>query len=119
MQPEVLRRQSLRNQEAFDSDRIPDDRQAITVTNQLNLVIHQRLLNCGQGSGFSQLGGGAGVRDDVRVSVEGFGDGSSYAHRPTEDFDAPTLPSTPLACPRSATSGSSNWKPSGTAYATR
>src|SRR5262249_4437037 len=45
----ILRRQPLRDEEAFDSLRTPDDRQAIAVTDQLNLVIHRPLLKRGQG----------------------------------------------------------------------
>ena len=41
-QSEVLRRQPLRDQEAFDIRRIPDDRQSIAVTDQLNLIVHRR-----------------------------------------------------------------------------
>jgi hypothetical protein len=40
---------ALRDEEAFDRRRIPDDRQAIAVTDQLNLVIHRPLLKRGQG----------------------------------------------------------------------
>lgn len=43
-------RQSLGGEEAFNSLRIADDRQAIAVTDQLNLVIHRRLLRCGHGT---------------------------------------------------------------------
>jgi hypothetical protein len=39
---------ALRDEEALDSRRIPDDRQAIAVTDQLNLVIHRPLLKRGQ-----------------------------------------------------------------------
>ena len=48
-QSQILRRQPLTDEEASDSRRIPDDRQAIAVTDQLNLVIHRPLLKRGQG----------------------------------------------------------------------
>jgi hypothetical protein len=48
-QSEVLRRQPLEGQEEIDGRRAPDDRQAIAVTDQLDLVVHRRLLKAWRG----------------------------------------------------------------------
>jgi len=49
-QPEVLRRQPFEREEELDGRRTPDDRQAIAVTDQLDLVVHRKLLKRGQGT---------------------------------------------------------------------
>jgi hypothetical protein len=56
LQAKVFRRQSLGDEEAFDSRRIPDHRQPIAVTDQLNFAIHLRLQTCGVKVGPSVMG---------------------------------------------------------------
>ncbi|MEV5490623.1 hypothetical protein AB0L47_21880 [Streptomyces bobili] len=59
-------RQSFGDEEAFDSRRTSDDRQAIAVADQLDVVIHHRLLKwpfAVEGEGGVRGGGRAGMPD--------------------------------------------------------
>src|SRR5262249_1413118 len=57
--------------ETFDRRRIPDDRQAIAVTDQLNFVIHRPLLKRGQGEPKAPAKDGRGLSSPLRSSSPG------------------------------------------------